>query len=271
MEQAVHSFSVDYEIDVLNNLWRLFSKSFKKMNLENMIPLLDVSFTNQTNDSESYYNSVGIAILIAERSSFGKRILAVDNQPTWIILEQDNLVSIVENIHKSTKSMQNTSFNLDGAMDLIVFSINQTNMNDLFIKKMSLVVLTNSVEKDMVSKIARHFSFVQTPLISDLDIKKRIAVTPLLPPEANLMRCCPHIVIWNLSKNGNVEVPCGVYDTNITLLSGFSNCLYSYLSSIAYFKNNRSINDMTALQFIYHILENPRYNVLSEYLYRILH
>ena len=235
---------IDYEIDVLNNQWFRFSQSFKNNKLENTIPLLDVSFSIQENDEESYYNAIGIAILIAERSSFGKRVLAIDHQPTWIILENTSFISNVENIIQTTKSMQNTAFNIKNSIDYLMFSMKQINIPQSFVDKMSIVILTdftNLSYNHLVSSFGPTFS--------------------------------ARIVFWNLSKRCNIELPCSVHNNKVIMLSGFSNCLHSYLSSLAYFNNREqpdTSQNITPYHFISHILENPRYHLLSDYLYKIV-
>ena len=250
---------VCHQMDVLNNLWYRFSMSIKNINLENMIPALNVSHSIQKTDAESYYNAIGIAILIAERSSFGKRILAIDQQYTWISLEIDNFISNVENIVNSSKSMQNTTFHLNNAMNFFMFSIKQTNMSDAFIKNMSVIILTDFAESNSTN-------YSTVPSIS-------------FDPDSTDADFYPNIVLWNLSKNNNIDLPCSIHNNNVLLLSGFSNCLHSYFSSLKYFNKNRlqtywNSSDppisTNSYQFIVHILENPRYHLLSNYLYRII-
>ena len=110
----------DYKIDLLNKQWVHMSNTIVRTGFDNILPMIDVSLHMQNDGAESYYTAIGLAILLAERSSFGKRILAVDNLPTWINLEEETLlVSMVSVINVATKSSRSTTAEFKNAFDII--------------------------------------------------------------------------------------------------------------------------------------------------------
>jgi hypothetical protein len=241
----------DHNRSVLNNMWTRFSKSYKNYKFENMIPLLDVSYYNKMLDSESYYNAIGLAILIAEHSSFGYRIMMVDNQPTWInvlnnvsnnILNGDDdnnsdFISKVENIILVAGS---TTFRLDKAIDMIQFSAIMTGYST---QNLSFVLLSNQCSQLSYNKIV------------SADIGS--------------------IVLWNLSTIENIHDLPNIDTSRLILLSGFSNNYFQILMSLN--KNNKHKKHnafdlyITPYNTVCQILENPKYNVLGDYLNKLMH
>lgn len=221
----------DSQKDLLNKQWRMFSKTICINGFDNVLPIVDASFYMQLNDSESFYSAIGYSILIAERSSFGKRILMVDYQSTWINFDSEtNFVDIVENIQNSTVSRTNTLVNIDSTMELIVYSLVQSNSTNRFVKNMKLVFFSNFHDFNM-DLFKKPFS------IYDLEL--------------------PIFVFWNLSKQEIIEPIDNVY-----VLSGISNgLLYILCDLLKVIKTNESSYDI-----IRFILNNKRYDVLDNYI-----
>ena len=233
----------DYRHDILNNQWTRFSKSYKKCIFENMIPLLDMSFSNQLDNTESFYNAIGLAILIAEHSSFKCRIMAIDHQPTWINWDSNiGFISIVENIINVSGG---TSFRLDKTIDMIIYS---ANVCEYSTQNMSLVLLSNQDFRSSYDMIISKF---------DKGLKS--------------------IVLWKLSDNfenmSNYSCNNSYIDIQgLILLSGFSNCLHNYFTILQSLDQVNSDNNLyiTPYNTICQILENPKYNVLGDYLCKLI-
>jgi len=223
----------DSQKDLLNKQWKMFSKTICINEFDNVLPIIDSSFYMQSNDSESFYSAIGYSVLIAERSSFGKRILMVDYQPTWIVIDSEtDFIDIIENIHNSIFSRTNTLININDAMELIVYSLLQSNSTNRFVEKMKLIFFSN---------------------FHDINIDS------FKKPFSKYGLSLPIFVFWNLSKQEIIEPVDNVY-----VLSGLSNgLLYVFCDLLKYIKNNKSQNTYDNVRFI---LNNKRYDILENYI-----
>jgi hypothetical protein len=223
------------EIDVLNSLWIKFSNTFSKEGFSNVLPILDTSFFSQAMDSDAYYFGIGYVFLIAERSNFGKRILAIDYQATWINIEESSgFVSIIENIHNTLLSRTNTVFNIENAMQMVVYSLIQSKSTRRFIENMNIVIFS--------------------------DFKFASSIYTLKDTFINQGISSPNIIYFNLSKYELVE-PC--YNINDNIVSGLSNGVFSALRKIL---KNLRLSKSSIFENVCVILNDRRYDVLGSYL-----
>jgi hypothetical protein len=221
-----------YEIELLNKQWTWFSKTIPTYGFENTLSILDVSFNMQKMDAESFYSAIGYAILIAERSNFGKRILAVDHQPTWINFNEGaTFLSIVENICSKLKSNMNTTSNMDRAMELLVLSMIETRSTKRFMKNMTLILLSNLANPDTCIETIKKYGYPS-----------------------------PNIILWTMDKH-NIREP-----INGVVFSGMSNGI---LKSLSAFISNTKTNNSSNFENISFILNNPRYDVFGTYLKKL--
>jgi hypothetical protein len=217
------------ERDLLNKKWIVFLKSHNFF-LGNILPMVDVSYKILEYDSETFYTGIGLAILVAEKSSFGKRILTVENQPTWINLDASNdFCTSIETIYEMIRSEQNTAFSFENGIDFLVnaFTSSQTT-----IKNMKLILFSNSLGNN----IDNYYDYVQKQIHIEM----------------------PHMIFWNLSKTDICELP-SCYN-KVRLLSGFS----SYLLESC--KGSVLETDYSSYKIIYDMLSKNQY--LSDYLYK---
>lgn len=223
--------------DLLNKQWKMFSKSISMDSFDNVLPIIDSSFYMQSNDSESFYSAIGYSILIAERSNFGKRILMVDYQSTWVNFDSEtDFIDIIENIQNSIVSRTNTLVNVNVAMELIVYSLLQSNSTKRFIENMKLVFFSDFHDINMDS------------------FKK-----PFLKYGLGL----PIFMFWNLSKQEIIEPIEDVY-----ILSGISNgLLYVLCDLLKYIKTNKTKQNVDTYDNVRFILNNKRYDNLENYIY----
>jgi hypothetical protein len=263
----------DYRHDILNNQWTRFSKSYKKCIFENMIPLLDMSFSNQLDNTESFYNAIGLAILIAEHSSFKCRIMAIDHQPTWINWDSNiGFISIVENIINVSGG---TSFRLDKTIDMIIYS---ANVCEYSTQNMSLVLLSNQDFRSsydmIISKFDKGLKSIVLWKLSDKfeNMGNDSCLTPLRIENAHgnvsfAFKTAHKVGVLNVQM-------CNSYIDNqgLILLSGFSNCLHNYFTILQRLDQVNSDNNLyiTPYNTICQILENPKYNVLGDYLCKLI-
>lgn len=244
-----------YEMEVLKKQWNRFSNSFEKYKFENILPIIDMSFYMQMMDADSYYNAIGIALLIAEKSSFGKRILVLDHQPTWVSLEDSSgdLFSMIQTILSSTKSSQNTKPRMDKMVHLLLLAIQNVGISGSILCKMKFVFLSN-------------FMFLENMWISEL-------YNIIYEPFVWSCKTVPCFVFWNLSTKKNIEIESGfiernVMNSNILLLSGATNAIYSYfeLFSSRYLVADLIHDHGITYQSFCHIMKHPRYDIVSKYL-----
>jgi hypothetical protein len=223
--------------DLLNKQWKMFSKSISMDSFDNVLPIIDSSFYMQLNDYESFYTAIGYSILIAERSNFGKRILMVDYQSTWVNFDSETeFIDIIENIQNSIVSRTNTLINIDHAMELIVYSLLQSNSTNRFIENMKLVFFSD-------------FHDINTDSFNKLFLKYGFSL--------------PIFMFWNLSKQEIIEP----FD-NVYVLSGISNgLLYVLCDLLKYIKTNKKKQDIDTYDNVRFILNNKRYDNLENYIY----
>jgi len=219
-----------YDFLLLNKQWSWFSNSISKHGFENTLPVIDVSFSIQKNDSEAFYYAIGYAILIAERSSFGKKIMAVDHNSTWINLEScSSFVHMIETIFTNLKSNSNTIMNVNDAFDTIMLSLTLTKCTKRFIDKSTLIFFSDFLQYKSKRSLSRF----------------------------------PNIVFWNLGKYKIGELPCGIYHKTL-VYSGVGNGILKGLPDLL--ENSKIGGKCTMFENILTILKNSRYDILSNYL-----
>jgi hypothetical protein len=253
----------NFSISLLNNEWKKMSDIINLPTIDKCIPMLDMSFHNY-NNIESFYSGIALACLIAERTSFGKRIMIIDNQPTWINLDDCNdLFSMIFMIYKTTKSNRYTSFNVLKCFELLIDSFIESNLSSSKIRRMNIVILHGgdpaTFHIDSITKL-----FWQKGLTSSMQI-------PLLRPR---------IVYWNLSQTFIDKLPFEIQD-NCILLSGLSSSLIYNLRFLrtSTFNGNsyqtlsrreceviKQKNIDSSFDFIYNILNKVYYDDLENYI-----
>jgi len=223
--------------DILNTNWEKFSRSIGSYSFENTLPMVDISYKMIEKDAESFYTGIGIAILIAQKSSFGKRILALENKPTWVNLQDtDNFLSIVEKFSEVIRSQNNTAFCFERGIDIILNALHET---QFFCRKLKLVLFSNSLS----GSLDKYYDYTET----------QFEFLNLYPPK---------IVFWNLSKTELSEMPSEKVMSNCILLSGFSTCLVKYIATLK--------KDDSAYDVVERILNGERYNLYSNYLLQLV-
>jgi len=241
------SYNFYVQIDVLNKQWNQMSQIVGKHSLQNCVPMIDMSFMADKNQSDSFYNAIGIACLIAERSSFGKRILLVDHLPQWINLEESQgFFSMVRQIHKMSTSTCYTSPNLFGAIELLIKSIEETKMSYRKIRELSFVFL-QTTHSDYGSSDSLHDKIIALFYDKGLESSRKKPFP------------CPRFVYWNFAQTTCANLPCPIRLKNCIVLSGYSSSQLRYLNT----------KHHTAYDKICDILNHPRFNILDEYIDKI--
>lgn len=223
--------------DVLNSNWEKFSRTFDSYRFDNTLPIVDVSYKMIEKDAEAFYTGVGMSIIIAQKSSFGKRILALENKPTWVNLqESDDFLSIIEKFSEIIRSQNNTCFCFERGIDMIVTALYES---DFLCKKMKLVLFSNCIS----GNIEKYYDYMET--------------------QFTLMNFfIPKIVFWNLSKIDLCEMPCEKVMDNCILLSGFSSSLIKFIATMK--------KEDCAYDVVSRILCGERYEMYSKYMLQLV-
>ena len=158
--------------DLLNKQWKQMSNNIGFSKLYDMIPFLDMS---ESMFGENLYTAIGIACLIAERTSFGKKILVYDNQPTWVNLDAcDNFVSMIECLYYSTNKTTKTRCNIISAVELLLDALVSTDYTDTNIRLLKCVFISNQ------------YNIFQQMIVKNQFLKRG--------------KPCPIFVFWNVSS-----------------------------------------------------------------------
>ena len=238
------SLEDSYKINLLNYHWKILSKSISNKKLENLLPILDMGYSIQMNDAEAFYTAIGLAILVAERTTFGKRILVIDNKPCWVNLEDCNtFVSMVKTLDMETTSNRSTYVDFNKGMDMVILGLTTYNL-----------CLPNRIQQ--LYKDIENLRIILFSNFDDLNICNRL-IKRFTTEFAN---SSPQFIFWNLGAGDieNTELPCD-YDSSSIFLSGFSPSLLSCINRA------RSSYD-TPYSMVSNILSHERYACFEKYI-----
>lgn len=227
-----------YQRTILDTQWTLLSKSFFSRQCGDAIPIIDASDTMFNIHSECYYSSVGYAILFAQYSNIGNRVLIVGNEPNWVNLDNtSDFVSIVENIHFAISSAYCTNANFNQSFHLIANTIRWAGLNPHDIQKLRLVIFSTfshiSNQTLFYDTIASVFSeyYCQTPCI----------------------------VLWNVAKHVGEFLPCSIHQKNAIMVSGFSPFIFNTMRQT--FKRHQN----NPFHIMCKVLNHSHFDILEEY------
>jgi hypothetical protein len=235
-----------YQTNVLNNTWERFSK--KCNTLDYFIPILDTSLSMR---GDPLYNAIGMCCLIAEKSKIERRVMVMDNIPSWVNLEKcGNFMEMVEMLYAyaNKNTIANLLRTIDGLIEALAVSrsrvnngedVGQPDWSDDFV----FVVFTNEYsfwkyENDMVH-----------PVIMDKFSQANLAI--------------PHIVYWNCASenvNINCSTPASSNTKRVSMVSGTNANLINHFSFIGWgnLYNNNAVETME------NILANSRYDEVDD-------
>lgn len=220
--------------DILNSNWEKFSRSMSRYSFGNTLPIVDISYKMIENDADAFYTGVGMSILISQNSSFGKRILAIENKPVWINLEDSssNFLSIIEKFSELIRSYNNTAFSFERGIDVIINAFHETGY---VCKNMKLVLFSNGLS----GNIDTYYNYLES--------------------QFNIINYhVPRLIFWNLSKNDICEIPGEKVLANCVMLSGLSSSLLKYVATLK--------KEDSAYDVVCRVLLGDRYDIFSQYL-----
>ena len=228
-------------INTVNEQWKNNATTTGK--LGNFVAMADTSGSMTCDGCNPLHAALGLSIRVAEKSTFGKRVLTFSAHPEWINLEDcHTLTEMVDRIHNCNWGM-NTNFH--AAMKLILDAIVENKLPASDVKNMVLAVFSDmqidssGSTHTMMGEIERLYA----------DAGRRICGEPYTPP---------HILFWNLrSSNG---FPTLSTQPNASMMSGFSPGLLNLFCE----KGLEGILQCTPWNMLTEALNNKRYDTLEE-------
>jgi hypothetical protein len=236
-----------YPARLLNKQWTVFSKQVlpKYLSREPVLPLLDVSLKMQMELDDSFYTALGMAILVAQKSSLGRRIMAVDQFPTWIdFSESTSLIETILLIRSKLRSSQNTIAHFQKALEILSYGGNE---NPSFHHSFRLVVFS-SFTRNMSH--CNWFDGEHGFLYESFQKKFKGE--------------CPMIVFWNVSRTGSL--PCSPSQKGCFLFSGFS---VGFLKELFLLKEGESFP--TTYEHISSMVSVTHFSRMAQYIDTICH
>lgn len=236
--QNVYNIEItNLKLALLNKKWQHMISSIHNICYGYSIPMVDVSAHMTTGDSMALFNAIGFGCLIADKSLIHKRILLMDYEPKWVILDSCvDFISMIVLIRKSY--IGNTTIDFDASMKMIMTTMDRTCISNETISKMKIVILSNIYsQNDRIQKYNLFETFREFTQY-------------------------PQMIYWNLSDTGagvDMTYPC-YYDSRSCMLSGtqFNNM------------NVLGLKYLYAFDTIEYILTNPHYYPMDEYILGIL-
>jgi hypothetical protein len=230
----------DAERDLLNSQWR--NNLTQTGVLKNMIAMVDVSGSME---GEPMNVAIALGLMIAEKSSLGKRVMTFSAKPTWVNLESyEDFVSQVSIIKEAEWGM-NTNFHF--ALDNILDAIIQNKMAPEDVQDMVLVVLSD-MQIDLGDECDKEVLY-KTMERKYADAGIRVHGKPYKPP---------HILFWNLRSTSGF--PTLSNQINCSMMSGFSPVLLNLFCE----KGMDAFETCTPWSILEQSLNNLRYKIMDD-------
>lgn len=232
------------QFHILNKQWAYLENETTYVQMEPIIPIIDISSSMRKHDDEPLYAAIGYAILISQQSSIQNRIMVIDSNPIWVQFEDDmTFVHKVKRIIDIISSAYSTKASYINTFRLIGNSFLQNSTSDNEIQNLQFVIFSTFTEQQ-----SNDNSLYNT-------------LTKTLSSYTNAV---PHISFWNLSKYENTLLPCLPDQTKTKLLAGYSPHLISQLY------NTTKYYTYTPYTTIQYELDSYQYDVLDDYITHIV-
>jgi hypothetical protein len=234
-----------FEKELMNSQWR--DNSSLNGELGNVIAMVDTSFSMHGNNMNPLFSAIGLGIRIAEKSKFGNRVMTFSSNPKWINLD-DVKDDFVERVKRISKAEWGGSTNFRKALDLILDTAIQNNIDPKVMENMSLVILS-----DMQIDYVDNRENMETMFIMMKNKYYNAGIKTIHKAPYNL----PNIVFWNLRQTNGF--PNTSNRKNTVMISGNSPMLLNEFTS----KGINCLKEITPIIMITDILNNKRYNILD--------
>lgn len=175
--------------------------------LKNMIAMVDVSGSMESDHCTPLYNAIGLGIRIAEKSTLGKRVMTFSSKPNWVTL--DDCTDFVDTVSKLKESEWGTNTNFYAAFDLIVNAYIGMDMDPDNVEEVTLVILSD-MQIDQADNNSLTMFETMEKVFADAGLRSRFKKPYKLPT----------IIFWNLrSTNG---FPVTSTTKNTVMVSGYN-------------------------------------------------
>ena len=233
------------EIDALNIAWKDQYKNSLDSIFENAIAMLDTS-ASMTWENCPFYDAMGLAIRIAEKSSLGKRIMTFSNKPTWMKFDEINtLTGFVNKIKNEANIGYNT--NIYASMQMIADACVEKNLHPSVVENMFLCILS---DMQIDSAIKNYNNATLNDNIKAIFHNAGCKTSYKCPYKP------PIIIYWNMRTTSGF--PTATNEPGCILVSGYTMDVIEELEN----KGPTSLQNITPWENLKNILEKPRYSKL---------
>lgn len=235
-----------YEKELMNSQWR--DNSSLNQELGNIIAMVDTSFSMHDNKMAPLFAAIGLGIRIAEKSNFGNRVMTFSTNPKWVNLDDVN-DDFVERVKKISNAEWGGSTNFRKALDLILDTAIQNNIDPKVMENMNLVILS-----DMQIDCADNTGNMETMFKMMRNKYYNAGIKTSYRAPYNL----PNVVFWNLRQTNGF--PNTSMTKNTVMISGNSPMLLNEFATTGI----DCLKEITPIIMITDILNNKRYNILDK-------
>jgi hypothetical protein len=221
-------------------------RHFKKGAFQFTIPVIDVSQTMVYNDTNAFYNAVGIALSVACNSSIESRVIAVANSSIWIQFHHtDDFVDIVDNFFTSIAPIQGSPLLQNTSINLIIQGIKGSYSTTRFVDNLNILFVSDFSQNNVF-----HLHELY-PNVKDLFIQNGFDVAP-------------YVFYWNVSTHHTLDVSTIMDYTKNRVFSGSSIHL---LHDFIYIIEKQTHAVFSPYEAAVFSVDKHRYLPLSTYLY----
>ena len=228
-------------LTLINSLWKKMSILIPYYEKDFFIPVVDISLYSKKNNSESFYSSLALAILLSDNSNIQNRIIAMDAKPIWIQFEDTmTFTDKIKTFILSTQCGQNTTPDYLNVIELIFHALNNSKMSNYFIKNVNIVFFSSFYNQEIMqtffNKYQKYFKLYEK---------------------------LPIITFWNTSTENNTQLPILFNQNRYLYMSGFSTSVLKQFIKT----NKKSLNKpKNPFEFVQHMCNLPYYDSFSHYL-----
>lgn len=230
----------------INSQWENNSSDTKS--LGNIIAMIDTSGSMEADNCKPLYSAIGLGIRVAEKSALGRRVLTFSSKPEWINLDDIDKKDFVSMVQKVRQAPWGMNTNFYAALNLILQTIIEQNLDPKTVEDMTLVVFSD-MQIDKSSEEDMNTMFITIENLYKQTGLKTSFKTPYKPP---------HILFWNLrTTNG---FPCISSTKNASMMSGSNpNLLNKFCKT-----GIKGLQESTPWNIMQETLSNKRYSMLED-------
>ena len=233
------------EVDALNTAWQHQCKNSLDSIFENAIAILDTS-ASMTWENCPFYDAMGLAIRIAEKSSLGKRIMTFSNKPSWMIFDEiDTLTGFVNKIKHEANIGCNTD--IYASMQMIADACVEKDLHPSSVENMFLCILS---DMQIDSAIKNYNNATLNDNIKAIFHNAGCKTSFKCPYKP------PIIIYWNMRATKGF--PTATNEPGCILVSGYTMDVIEELEN----KGPITLQKITPWENLKNILEKPRYSKL---------